>query len=45
MGQAADILFVLSDTHLYHAYVVDRSWSPAQVAQWLGEALCALLLP
>ena len=45
LSQAADILFVLSDAHVHDAYVLDRGWSPAQVAQWLGEALCALLLP
>jgi AcrR family transcriptional regulator len=44
-SQAADVLFVLSDAHLYDDYVLDRGWSPAQVARWLGDALCALLLP
>ncbi len=43
--QAADMLFVLSDAHLYDAYVLDRGWSPAQVSRWLGDALCSLLLP
>ena len=43
-GQAADILFVLSDAHLYDAYVRDRGWSPARVAPWLGDAFCSLLL-
>jgi AcrR family transcriptional regulator len=43
--QAADVLFVLSDAHVYDAYVLDRGWPPAQVAQWLGDTLCALLLP
>ena len=45
VAQAADILFVLSDAHVYDAFVRDRGWSPAQVAQWLGETLCPLLLP
>jgi TetR/AcrR family transcriptional regulator, regulator of autoinduction and epiphytic fitness len=45
LSQAADIVFVLSDAHLYDAYVRDRGWSSAQVARWLGDAFCALLLP
>ena len=44
-SQAADVLFVLSDAHVYDAYVLDRGWPPVRVAQWLGDALCALLLP
>ena len=44
-SQAADVLFVLSDAQVYDACMLDRGWSPAQVAQWLGEAFCALLLP
>jgi TetR/AcrR family transcriptional regulator, regulator of autoinduction and epiphytic fitness len=43
--QAADTLFVLSDAHIFDAYVVDRGWSPEEVAHWLGDTLCALLLP
>jgi AcrR family transcriptional regulator len=43
-GQAADVLFVLSDAHVYDAYVLDRDWPPVEVARWLGDALCALLL-
>ena len=42
--EAADILFVLSDADVFAAYVQDRGWSPAQVAQWLGNTFCALLL-
>jgi AcrR family transcriptional regulator len=45
VSQAADVLFALSDAHVYDSYVLDRCWSPAQLAQWLGDALCALLLP
>ncbi len=45
VGQAADMLFVLSDAHLYDAYARDRGWSPAQLARWLGDAFCSLLLP
>jgi AcrR family transcriptional regulator len=41
---AGDIIFVLSDPHVYDGFVVDRGWSPAQVADWLGKSLCALLL-
>ena len=44
VGQAADIIFVLSDAYVYDAYVRDRGWSPTQAAQWLGDAFCALLL-
>jgi AcrR family transcriptional regulator len=44
-GQAADVLFVLSDAHVYDAYVLERGWSATQLARWLGQALCALLLP
>jgi AcrR family transcriptional regulator len=43
-AQAADILFVLSDAHVYDTCVVDRAWSHRKVARWLGESLCALLL-
>jgi TetR/AcrR family transcriptional regulator, regulator of autoinduction and epiphytic fitness len=43
--RAADILYVLSDPRLYSAYVLDRGWSPAEVGEWIGESLCALLLP
>jgi TetR/AcrR family transcriptional regulator, regulator of autoinduction and epiphytic fitness len=43
-GQAADMLFVLSDAHVYDAYVRDRGWTPAQLAHWLGDAFCSLLL-
>jgi TetR/AcrR family transcriptional regulator, regulator of autoinduction and epiphytic fitness len=43
-SQAADTLFVLSDAHLYDACVRDRGWSPAQLAHWLGDAFCSLLL-
>jgi TetR/AcrR family transcriptional regulator, regulator of autoinduction and epiphytic fitness len=45
VGQAADIIFVLADAHLYDAYACDRGWSPTQIGQWLGDALCSLLLP
>jgi AcrR family transcriptional regulator len=44
-SEAADVLFVLSDAHVYDAYVLDRGWAPAQVAEWLGTALCTLVLP
>jgi TetR/AcrR family transcriptional regulator, regulator of autoinduction and epiphytic fitness len=43
--QATDVLFVLSEAHLFEAYVVDRGWSSMQVADWLGQTLCAALLP
>jgi 2-polyprenyl-6-methoxyphenol hydroxylase-like FAD-dependent oxidoreductase len=42
---AADVIFALSDAHLYDTYVRDRCWSRAQVAGWLGDAFCQLLLP
>lgn len=41
----ADIIFVLSDAHVYTSFVVDRGWSQSQMADWLGAALCRLLLP
>lgn len=44
VNQAADVIFVLSDANLYDGYRRDRGWSPAQIGQWLGDALCALLL-
>jgi hypothetical protein len=31
--------------HVYDAYVLERGWSATQLARWLGQALCALLLP
>jgi TetR/AcrR family transcriptional regulator, regulator of autoinduction and epiphytic fitness len=43
-GQAADTLYVLSDAHLYDAYVHDRGWSPAQLSHWLEDAFCSLSL-
>lgn len=43
-AEAADILFVLSDAHIYDAYQQDRGWSPDKIAHWLGNTLCALLL-
>jgi TetR/AcrR family transcriptional regulator, regulator of autoinduction and epiphytic fitness len=45
VSQAADVIFVLADASLYDAYAQDRGWPPAQIAQWLGDALCRLLLP
>lgn len=42
--QAADVIFVLSDANVYDAYNRDRGWTPAQIGQWLGDALCELLL-
>jgi hypothetical protein len=45
IGQAADTLYALSDARLYDAFVHDRGWSPAQLAHWLGDAFCSLLLP
>lgn len=44
-ARAADIIFVLSDAHLYDSCVLDRGWSRSQVAEWLGDVLCHLLLP
>ena len=43
--EAADILYVLSDAHVYETCVHERGWSPAKLAEWLGDTLCALLLP
>jgi TetR/AcrR family transcriptional regulator, regulator of autoinduction and epiphytic fitness len=43
-SQAADVIFVLSDANVYDAYRQDRGWTPARIGQWLGDALCELLL-
>ena len=45
VGQAADIIYVLCDAALYDTFVLDRGWSPRQLARWLGDTFCALLLP
>jgi TetR/AcrR family transcriptional regulator, regulator of autoinduction and epiphytic fitness len=42
--RAADVLFVLSDAYLHDSFMVDRSWTSAELAQWLAEAFCSHLL-
>ena len=44
-SEAADIIFALSDAHLYDIFVLDRGWPEVQLQRWLGDALCSLLLP
>ena len=43
--EAGDIIWGLMDARLYQSFVEERAWTPDRYAQWLGAALCALLLP
>lgn len=44
VSRAADMIWVLVDAHVYLSLVDERRWSSSQVAQWLGDTLCAVLL-
>jgi AcrR family transcriptional regulator len=44
-AEAADVLWTLTDDALYHSLVVERAWRPERFDAWLGDAMCALLLP
>jgi AcrR family transcriptional regulator len=45
-GEAAgDIIWGLVDPRLYQSFVEERAWTADRYARWLGDALCALLLP
>ena len=43
-GEAADLLWALTDDSLHHALVVERGWSAQRFETWLGETMCAALL-
>ncbi|HEV7678276.1 MAG TPA: TetR family transcriptional regulator [Candidatus Dormibacteraeota bacterium] len=43
-GEAADVLWALTDDALYHGLVVEKGWSPDRFESWLGDAMCRLLL-
>jgi hypothetical protein len=44
VDRAADILWALNHPDLYRLLVGDRSWTPEQYEEWLGDAFCAQLL-
>lgn len=43
-GEAADILWMLTDDALHEGLVGERGWSGERFEAWLGEAMCAALL-
>jgi len=43
-SDAADIVWVLNDPGLYHHLVLERGWTPARYAAWLGETMQQQLL-
>jgi AcrR family transcriptional regulator len=43
--QATDLVWAIASPELYSLLTVDRGWSPARFAQWLGDTLASLLLP
>jgi AcrR family transcriptional regulator len=43
-GEAADVLWALTDDALHDALVGERGWTGERFATWLGEAMCSLLL-
>ena len=42
---AGDVIWGLTDARLYQSFVQERAWAADRYARWLGDALCALLLP
>ncbi len=44
VARAADILWTLNHPDLWLLLVGQRSWTPAQYEQWVGDAACAQLL-
>lgn len=42
---ATDTLWAVSSAETHQLLTVDRGWTPAHYAQWLGDTLIALLLP
>lgn len=43
--EAGDVIWGLTDARLYESFVEERAWTADRYARWLGDALCALLLP
>lgn len=44
VGEAADVLWLMSSPANYRWFVITRGWSPDQYAHWLGDALVSLLI-
>jgi AcrR family transcriptional regulator len=44
VDDAADVLWMMSSPANYRWFVGNRGWSPDRYAQWLGDALVALLI-
>jgi len=42
---AADTIYTLMAPEVHHMLTVERGWSADRYERWLGNALCALLLP
>lgn len=42
--EAADILWLLTDSGGYHRLVLERGWEPERYKQWLAESMIRLLL-
>ena len=45
LRRATDVLWTLNHPDVYRLLVKERGWSPARYERWLGDTLCAQLLP
>ena len=45
LRRATDVLWTLNHPDVYRLLVNVRGWSPARYERWLGDTLCAQLLP
>ena len=45
LRRATDVLWTLNHPDVYRLLVNERGWSPARYERWLGDTLCAQLLP
>lgn len=43
--QATEIVWSIASPEVYRLLTIDRGWSKARFAQWLGDILARLLLP
>ena len=45
LRRATDVLWTLNHPDVYRLLVNERGWSPKRYERWLGDTLCAQLLP
>jgi hypothetical protein len=44
VDEAADILWLLIDPHVYYRLVIERGWSADRYEAWFGNTLIAMLV-